>query len=97
MTLAVKAPCTSCRAAISFGVTGKGKRMPLDVEPVVLEPKTSPGGDPQPLTVRDLLGLQVFTDRAAIRQATPEDVAAGALIYRPHFATCPSAAQHRRG
>lgn len=85
--LATKDRCRSCRAAISFGITAKGKRMPLDVEPVE--------SLPSPLLPRDLRGLQVFVDRSSIRSATIEDVGRNP-IFRSHFATCPDADRFRR-
>lgn len=73
--------CRSCNAEIRFGLTAKGKRMPLDAEPVYV------GFD-------SIRGLQVFDGR--LRQATLQDVEDGRELYRPHFATCPQAASHRR-
>lgn len=91
MTLTTKTRCRSCNAEISFGLTAKGKRMPLDTDEVdAMSLAVS-------LTAGDagLRGLQTFIDRSRIRQATLDDVTAGQAIYRPHFATCPNAASHR--
>ena len=77
--------CRSCGAQIIWARTERGKRMPLDAEPVVdvtarglfvLREKTNPGG---PLALA-AWGLDCFTDRH----------------YQSHFATCPNADNHRR-
>lgn len=83
MILPTKTRCKhpDCLAPIAFGLTAKGRRMPLDVEPA--EPTDG------------LHGLQIFVDRSQIRQATVDDVTAGARVYRPHFATCPGMASFR--
>lgn len=87
--------CRSCEAPILWVITTNGKRMPVDVEPVVasrgfridetLLDEAQMGfneGDLKP--GKDLLAT--FT-------AEP---AQGEQLYVSHFATCPNAAAHRQ-
>lgn len=73
--------CSSCEREIVWALTARGKRMPLDADPV--EEWT------------DLRGKFVLRDGVALAavNAPPE---AGEQVYVSHFATCPQAAQHRR-
>lgn len=74
--------CKSCGASIVWGVTEKGRRMPLDPEP---SPEWGNvervGGD----DVRVLSGATLDAARAA-----------NTRLFVSHFATCPTAAQHRK-
>lgn len=76
--------CRSCNAEIIWAETAGGKRMPLDVEPVI----------------PDIRGLQVLIPGRGdqgedlVRSATADDVAL-TRFYRSHFATCPNADKHR--
>lgn len=75
--------CRSCRAAITWCRTEKGRKMPVDALPApatvhagfVLRDQTSPDG---PLAI------------SATRDQLP-----GEELYVSHFATCPNADQHR--
>lgn len=76
--------CRSCGSPIRWAKTPSGKRMPLDVEP-------SRQGNVQ-------LGW-VGGEEIAIVLGRQADIAGcvvgGIPLYLSHFATCPSAAQHR--
>jgi hypothetical protein len=70
------AECRSCGAPITWAITDKRRRIPLDPEP-------NPAGN-----IRlDLTHAHILTK--------------GETYYGPrymsHFATCPNAAQHRKG
>jgi hypothetical protein len=85
MNLIAKDRCRACDTPIAFAITAKFKRMPLDVVPVE--------------QAADLRGLQVVEHverQLRCRQATPADVAAGADLFRSHFATCPDGPRFRR-
>lgn len=73
--------CRSCDAEIVWALTERGKRMPLDAEPVAdgnlyLEPVARPGDDPY-----------------RVRAAREGDPAQHRRV--SHFATCPNADDHR--
>jgi hypothetical protein len=73
--------CRSCHAPITWAVTGKGRRMPLDPQPVAegnirLEPIP---GRSTPLAI--VMGKGEATTRSG---------------YVSHFATCPNAKRHRK-
>ncbi len=73
-------PCKTCGAPLIFALTAKGRRMPLDPDPVA-------GGN--------LLLTQEATElRAAVVDSLSQPVARP--LYRSHFAVCPGAATHRR-
>lgn len=76
--------CTSCNAKIIWADTVKGRRIPLDAQPVDDGNMTldySRGHDYPPLA------------RVVSAQAPPRTM----ILYKSHFATCPNAAAHRRG
>jgi hypothetical protein len=93
--------CRSCHAEIWFGLTAKGKRMPIDPQPceegnVILD-----------VVERALTTLATMDDPAARalteRQPPPvrtlhkgEAIDPDVPRYRSHFATCPNAERHRR-
>ena len=94
--LVQKDTCRACREPLAFAITAKGRRMPLDIQPVDLRETAGSGLEGE----RPLRGLQVVEseERAlATRQATLEDLQAGRALYRSHFATCPAASAFRRG
>ncbi len=73
--------CRSCQAEIIWAITEAGKRIPLDDEPAL----ETPAG--------------LFTlDSNWPGEGGPRAIsaAAGARLYRSHFATCPNADQHRK-
>ena len=73
-------PCKSCGRPIIFALTAKGRRMPLDADPVA-------GGN--------VLVTQDGDDlHAAVVDPVSQPVTR--LLYRSHFVSCPNAAQHRR-
>ena len=81
------AKCSACGAAIVWAVTAKGKRMPVDPEPVV-------GGN---------LVLELAGSGAIVRVQTAAEKAEAAAVgkvlgtrYVSHFATCPAAARFRK-
>lgn len=73
--------CNSCGAPIRWVETPTGKRMPLDPEPVV-------GGN---IEIGDDGIARVFGKAEADVRA-----ANGDLLHKSHFATCPTASQHRQ-
>lgn len=78
--------CRSCGAEILWARTERGKRMPLDAEPIAD-------------AITETRGL--FVLREPDHQDGPLAVAAWGLEgteahYRSHFASCPFAAQHRK-
>lgn len=75
--------CRSCGQEILWAVTAaKGRRIPLDPEPV-------PDGN--------VILVQVTTGVTEAVVLRAEDrPAAGKARYVSHFSTCPQAAQHRR-
>jgi hypothetical protein len=77
--------CGSCQAEITWAVTTKGKRMPVDAEPaedgnVVLHPGLGSGDLPT----------------ATVIPKAEDDPPPVFPRYRSHFATCPHADTHRR-
>jgi hypothetical protein len=73
-------PCKSCGRPIIFAITAKGRRMPLDADPVA-------GGN--------VLVTQEDEDlRAAVVDSASQPVTRP--LYRSHFVSCPNAARHRR-
>lgn len=74
--------CESCNAGILWALTPNRRRMPLDATP-------RPDGNVAAYT--DDLGL---VRARVLRQG--EKPASHEKTYMPHFATCPSASQHRR-
>jgi hypothetical protein len=81
--MAETAKCRSCGAAIRWVVVaGSGKRMPLDAEPSERgNVRVAGNGEAHILDA-------VFAADAR---------SAGVPLFLSHFATCPEAAQHRRG
>lgn len=79
--------CRSCDAKIQFGLTAKGKRMPIDPEP-------HPEGN-----ITLMAPPNQFSPPQAIVLAADvleRERAKGTALYRSHFVTCPQAALHRR-
>lgn len=76
------ASCRSCGAPIVFAVTERGKRIPIDAEPVE-------NGNIA------LDRLQEPPRAYVLKTATAREMVEGNL-YVLHFSTCPNAAQHRR-
>jgi hypothetical protein len=89
--------CRSCEAPIWFGLTAKGKRMPLDPAPVE-------DGNVVMDRLEQVMDQLAGADESGPGQALPHirvlskgelpdpDVAR----YVSHFATCPKADRHRR-
>ncbi len=73
-------PCSSCKAPIIWIKTPKGKSMPLDATP-------NPAGN---VVIRDGLAVVLTLDELA------NDPSVGQRRFLPHWASCPSAAQHRK-
>lgn len=78
--------CRSCSAPIRWALTQKGRRIPLDPDPVpdgnlVLAPAVEPRSTPT------AIALTRHND-PPLNPDTPR--------YRSHFATCPNARAHRR-
>lgn len=74
------AECWSCKAPITFALTATGKKMPLDAEPV-----------------DDGEYVIDYDDEGAphtFHQPVPDLM--GTPRYKPHWATCPHAKQHRK-
>lgn len=82
-------PCRSCRAPIFFARTPQGRTMPIDQDP-------HPDGnmvvyDPTPSFMK---GTSLDGVGKLVRPAEESDPPPR---WRSHFASCPSAGQHRRG
>lgn len=78
--------CRSCAAPIAWAVTVKGRRMPLDRDPVADGNVTVDGpldGPSPPMATVHPAGQVPLDDGDGAR-------------YVSHFATCPNAGQHRR-
>lgn len=76
--------CSSCYAPIRWVITPRGKRTPLDRDPV-------PDGN--------VVGTGRFTPEGAEHVhylKKGETVPAGKLRYVSHFANCPEAREHRK-
>lgn len=71
--------CKSCGAPILWAKTSKGKRTPIDAEPVRIAVLTE---DPE-------TGKEIIEDGLVV-------IAEGAVGHTSHWATCPTAEQHRR-
>lgn len=78
--------CATCGAAIRWVVTEHGKRMPIDVSPV------NDGN----IVLRERLGQTPIAVVLTGGMFGAIEQPKGAR-YKSHFATCPQAAQHRRG
>lgn len=76
--------CRTCKAEIRWAVTEQGRPIPLDLEPV-------PDGNIRLAAAHALGGMA----RAIVVPEQRRGELAGEL-YRPHFASCPHADQHRR-
>ncbi len=72
--------CRSCGASIVWVVTEHGKKMPIDAQPLAW-----PDGNLELSTVGAEVRVRVVKER------TPDG-----NMYRSHFASCKSAAQHRK-
>lgn len=84
------ARCKSCHAAIWFGLTAKGKRMPLDPAPVE---------DGNVVIDRDgevLASLADLTLLPRVRVLRKGEAVDDVPRYVAHFVTCPTAERHRR-
>lgn len=77
--------CRSCDAPVLWAKTEKGRRMPLDPEPYT-------GSEPAGVFV-----LRFFEAGTPTAVAVPPEAFKDEPLYRSHFATCPHAAEHRRG
>ena len=76
--------CKSCKAPIIWRTTTTGKSMPIDASP-------SERGDIQIGVVNGEVVAVVLGPESAA-----EAREAGRVLYVSHFATCPSAAEHRQ-
>lgn len=88
--------CRSCRARVIWAITESGRPMPVDPAPVdaALLPEARNGNLVLWYQV-DGYGRPIGQQRVCI--ATTEQRADAATpLWRSHFATCPSAAEHRR-
>lgn len=75
--------CNSCHAPVIWAETRTGKRMPVDTRP-------HPDGNVR--IVAHPSGVQMAEVLGPLEVAAAEQP-----LHRSHFATCPNAAQHRRG
>jgi hypothetical protein len=88
--------CSSCNAPIVWALTERGKRMPVDAEPVedgnvLLSHRGWPGAAP----VAIVQGPLEIEQLRIQHERTPQQ---GPLrLFTSHFATCPDADQHRKG
>ncbi len=74
-------PCSSCKAKVIWCVTVNGKKMPVDVEPVV-------NGN---------IVLRKRGDKTmALYIGKNTQQREGEALYVSHFATCPNARHHRK-
>lgn len=76
--------CRSCDAPILWGATAKGRRIPLDPEPVA-------GGN---LELERL--VTPIASVLRVRYVAKEDIHPDIARHVTHFATCPNARRHRR-
>ncbi|MCI4360649.1 MAG: hypothetical protein L3J91_03015, partial [Thermoplasmata archaeon] len=81
--------CRSCKAAIRWAVSVKGKRIPLDADPLPDGNLRLYRPDPMGHVLRLPPSRAIFVPR-------PERVE-GELLFVTHFATCPYAEEHRKG
>lgn len=85
--------CASCGAQIFFGLTGKGKRIPVDVEPTA-------DGNLFFLPLNDEWGGAVILGGSpcieVISATNQPPACAEPERFTSHFTTCPNAAFHRR-
>lgn len=72
--------CRSCSAEIRWARTSNGKAMPVDIDP----------HEDGNLVLGDKF-VTVYANAATAIDAAPD-----ALRYLSHFATCPTAFEHRR-
>jgi hypothetical protein len=77
---AQSATCRSCGGSIRWVLTGKGRRMPVDPDPV-------DNGNVTLAVVAGVVHATVHGDATGIT---------GVARYISHFATCPEAHKHRR-
>lgn len=88
--------CRSCHAAITFAISPKGARLPLDAKQLRGHTADDKGG------VKDrVLGYRLEPGLGDLPQAVSlgwmrVSDAGGVLFYSSHFATCPNAAAHSR-
>lgn len=87
--------CRSCNAPIRWVLTGDGKRMPLDLEPVETGNVEVVGETRRHLEDG---GIEVTPVVRVLKKGEGETLPglAPPERYVSHFATCPNAAQHRR-
>lgn len=84
-------PCRSCGAPMIWTTTEKGKKMPVDADPVEAERGFRlVDADGVPV---DLSAEAVEEPLTAMFTVNPEP---GEQLYVSHFGTCPDAAQHRK-
>lgn len=75
-------PCRGCAAPIRWLMTPKGKRMPVDAEPVKYEDH--------------IMELLVFEDGTVTRATVYNSLRGTGNFYTAHWATCPCAGTFRR-
>jgi hypothetical protein len=78
--------CRSCKAPIRWAITAGGHLMPIDPVPV-------PDGN---LRLEQVAGGDVQVPRVRVVPPAWRTQADAGQLYRPHFASCPFADQHRR-
>lgn len=83
MKLHIDSECRSCGAPISWGMTEKGRRMPLDPSPSADGNVFMTGESWNGTPVVAVLG-------------SGDATTAPAHLYKSHFATCPNGPSHRR-
>lgn len=82
--------CRSCNAAIWFGLTAKGRRMPLDPQPV-------DDGNVVIERVDAVIGMNAGVALPRVRVLRTDDIVGrDTPRYVSHFVTCPEAQSHRR-
>lgn len=82
--------CKSCSAPVLWVIMPSGKRNPLDAEP-------SDKGNVRARALQTRGEMNGHTQGVVLKGPALEEArAAGEQLYVSHFATCPSAAQHRR-
>lgn len=78
------AVCRSCGAAVVFGITSAGRRMPIDTLP-------NPAGNVLIVGKADAVYAPLLQVRRKDDPVRDDDV-----VYASHFQTCPAAREHRR-
>lgn len=84
--------CSSCHAPIEWATTERGKRMPVDAAPVedgTILLRHLVHGEPPVAHMTTIAERDELAAQAAARGDTLR-------LFKSHFATCSSAARHRR-